>query len=165
MGGLKRDVVDASKISGQCSPQVNPKVARRESAPLLSWTKHSERLQREARVCYFVFKHPRARWHARTVAACTGAYLFSPIQLIPSFLPVIGFLDDFVVLVLGVKLLQRIIPSDVLAECRALADAVEITRREKIQLAAIAILWLIAAVAGSALMVDYIFKIFRAGRL
>jgi uncharacterized membrane protein YkvA (DUF1232 family) len=144
--------------SARHSNGANPNVVRRQSGSLLGWRQQSERFQREAKVCYFVFRHPRARWYARAVAACTAAYLFSPIQLIPSFLPVVGFLDDFVVLLLGVKLLQRIIPSDVLAECRELADAVEIGKQDKIKLAALTLLWLFAAVAGSALMVKYILR-------
>ena len=97
------------------------------------------------------------------VAACTTAYLFSPIQLIPSFIPVIGFLDDFLVLFLGVKLLLRITPADVFIECRELAEAAEISRKEQIRSAAaivvsvvIATVWLLAAVASSALLAAYI---------
>lgn len=57
------------------------------------------------------------------IAACAAGYLLSPIQLIPNFIPVIGFLDDLLVLALGVKLLQRAIPPEVLTEWRALAEA------------------------------------------
>jgi|ERR1700722_4907479 len=132
---------------------------------MLRWRQRAEQLKREALVCYFVFKHPRTRWYGRLVAASTVAYLFSPIQLIPSFIPVIGFLDDFVVLVAGVKLLQRIIPSDVLTECRERAEAVETGRREKIKSPAgvvgfvvVASLWVLAAVTASALMVKYVLR-------
>jgi uncharacterized membrane protein YkvA (DUF1232 family) len=102
-------------------------------------------------------------WYARFVAACIAGYLFSPIQLIPSFIPVIGFLDDFLVMFLGVKLLQKITPSDVLAECRELAEQAEVRRKEEIRSPAtvvaavvIATLWLLAAVAASALLAAYI---------
>lgn len=99
-------------------------------------------------------------WSARLVAVCTAGYLFSPVQLIPSFIPVIGFLDDFVVLLLGVKLLQRITPPDVLAECRELAKAAEVQRRKDIETSAtaaasvvIAVLWMLMAVGAGALIV------------
>ena len=95
----------------------------------------------------------------RTFASCTAAYLFSPIQLIPSFIPVIGILDDLVVVFLGLKLLQRITPADVLTECRGLADAGEVRRKEKIgSVASVAIVtvWLLAAYIASALMAAYI---------
>ena len=110
-----------------------------------------------------MLKHPRTRWYSRLVAACTAAYLFSPVQLIPSFIPVIGFLDDFLVLFLGAKLLQRITPADVFAECRELAAAAEIGRREEVRSVAavvasvaIATVWILAAITASALMAKYI---------
>ena len=130
--------------------------------PGQSWRQQAARLQKEAQVFYFAFRHPRVRWHARLVAVCTAAYLFSPIQLIPSFIPFIGFLDDLLVLLLGVKLLKRMIPVDVLAECRKLAETAEIRKKEEIRsvasvvgFAAVVSLWLVAAVAASALVVIY----------
>ena len=123
----------------------------------------AQRLQREAQVYYFVFKHPRAPWYAKVVAACSTGYVFSPIQLIPSYIPVIGFLDDFLALFVGAKLLQRIIPADVLSECRQMADAAEMRRKEEIRsMAAVAssvvivAVWLLAAVGASILMARYI---------
>ncbi len=129
-----------------------------------TWRRQAERLQKETQVFYFAFKHPRVRWYAKLIAAGTAAYLLSPIQLIPSFIPVIGFLDDLVVLVVGIKLLQRIIPSDVLGECRQRAEAAEIQRKEAgsslatVGFLAIASLWLIAAITASALIAAYIHR-------
>jgi uncharacterized membrane protein YkvA (DUF1232 family) len=85
-------------------------------------------LRKETQVFYFAFKHPRVPWYAKLVAAGTAAYLLSPVQLIPSFIPVIGFLDDLLVVLLGVKLLRKIIPADVFVECRRLAEAAEAKR-------------------------------------
>jgi uncharacterized membrane protein YkvA (DUF1232 family) len=134
-----------------------------EAGFAMSWRQQAHRLHREAHVFYFVFKHPRTRWYARFLAVCTAGYLLSPIQLIPSFIPVIGFLDDLAVLFLGAKLLQRITPPDVLTECRELADVAEIRRKEKIRSTAalvasvvIATVWLLAAITASALMAKYI---------
>jgi uncharacterized membrane protein YkvA (DUF1232 family) len=128
-----------------------------------SWRQHAQQLHREAHVFYFVFKHPRTHWYARLVALCTAGYLLSPIQLIPSFIPVIGFLDDLLVLFLGVKLLRRITPPDVLAECRELARAAEVRSKEEsrssaavVASVAIVTLWLLAAFTASALAVRYI---------
>ena len=125
----------------------------------MSWRQRAQRLQKEAHVFYFAFKHPRTPWYARLVAACTAGYPLSPIQFIPSFIPVIGFLDDFLVLLLGAKLLQRIIPTDVLAECRQSAEAAETRRKEEITSSArtvaalaIATLWLLVAVVASGLI-------------
>ena len=127
------------------------------------WRREAERLQKEAQVFYFAFKHPRMPWYARLVVAGTAAYLLSPIQLIPSFIPVIGFLDDLVVLVVGVKLLRKIIPPDVLTECRELAAAAEARRSAEIRsslavfgMVAIASLWLLAAVTATVLIAAYV---------
>lgn len=101
----------------------------------MSWKQQAKRLHKEARVSYLLCKHPRVPWYARLVAGGTAVYVFSPIQIIPSFIPLIGFLDDLLVLFLGIKLLLRIIPADVLKECRELADA-EVRRKDEIRLAA-----------------------------
>jgi len=88
-------------------------------------------------------------WFARLVAAVTAGYVLSPVQLIPSFIPVIGLLDDVLVLYLGVKLLQRITPPDVLAECRTRAQASETRNEEEIRSfpSAVAV-WVIVGVIG-----------------
>jgi uncharacterized membrane protein YkvA (DUF1232 family) len=137
---------------------------RSEPAFAVNWRRRAQRLQKEAHVFYFVFRHPRTRWYARLVAACAAGYVFSPIQLIPNFIPVIGTLDDFLVLFLGVKLLQRITPADVLTECRELADAAETRRKEEMRwVAAIAApvaivtVWFLAAIVASALMAAYVY--------
>lgn len=128
------------------------------------WRRRAERLHKDAQVFYFAFKHPRVRWYAKFLAAAVAAYLLSPIQLIPSFIPVIGFLDDLLVLVVGIKLLRRIIPSDVLTECRQRAKDAEMRRKENrsslafVGVFAIASLWLLAAMTASALIAAYIHR-------
>jgi uncharacterized membrane protein YkvA (DUF1232 family) len=66
------------------------------------WRQRQESFQREVCVVWMILKDSRTPWYARAAAACTVGYLFSPVQLIPSFIPVIGILDDFVVLWAGV---------------------------------------------------------------
>jgi uncharacterized membrane protein YkvA (DUF1232 family) len=129
----------------------------------MSWKEEAQKLQKEAHVFYCAFKHPRVPWYARVVAACSAGYLFSPVQLIPSFIPVIGFLDDFLVLFLGARLFKSLIPPEVLAECRQLAESSEIRRKEEIRtkasvvaFVAIAALWLVTAITASALMMRYL---------
>ena len=113
--------------------KVHPKIAGQEVSRLGSWKQQAQRLQREAHTFYLAFKHPRVPWFAKFIAACIAGYLFSPIQLIPSYIPVIGFLDDFLVLFLGARLLKRIIPPDVFAECREAALAAETRRKKEIR--------------------------------
>jgi uncharacterized membrane protein YkvA (DUF1232 family) len=62
-------------------------------------------------------RHPGVPWYAKLVAACSVCYVFSPIQLIPNFIPVIGQLDDVLVITLGLKLLRKWVPSEVLKQC------------------------------------------------
>ncbi|HEY7834942.1 MAG TPA: DUF1232 domain-containing protein, partial [Ktedonobacterales bacterium] len=71
---------------------------------------------------YLAGRDPRTPWYARAVAVCVAAYAFSPLDLIPDFIPVLGLLDDLVLLPLGIALAIRLIPPPVLADCRARAE-------------------------------------------
>ena len=131
---------------------------------MTNWKQQAKRVHKEAYVFYFVFRHPRTRWYTRCIAACTAGYLLSPVQLIPSFIPVIGFLDDFLVLFLGAKVVRRLTPPDVLKECQDLAYAAETRRRQQVgsglaRFAFIAIVasWLLAVVTASAFVAAYIY--------
>lgn len=124
--------------------------------------RRAQYLQKQAHVFYFVFKHPRTRWYGRLIALCAAAYVFSPIQLIPNFIPVIGCLDDVLVILLAARMIQRVTSPDVLAECRELADASEARRKDEFRWAVIApllltIVWFLTALAVSALVATYIY--------
>ncbi len=67
---------------------------------------------------YLACRDPRTPWYAKALAAAVAAYAFSPIDLIPDFIPVLGYLDDLLIVPLGIALAIRLIPSDVLADCR-----------------------------------------------
>src|SRR5271167_3995479 len=110
-----------------------PSMVRSKPPVAASWRRRVQRLQKEAHVFYFVFMHPRTRWYTKLIAAGSAGYLFSPVQLIPSFIPVIGFMDDALVLFLGAKVVQKLTPPDALRECRELADAAETRRREEVR--------------------------------
>lgn len=133
-----------------------------QRAPVISWKQQAQRVHKEAHVFYFVFKHPRTRWYTKCVAACSAGYLLSPVQLIPSFIPLIGFLDDFLILFWGARVIRKLTPPDVLAECRELADAAETRRKEEIRSTAaivtcaiIATVWIGGAIIASLLMAAY----------
>ena len=76
------------------------------------------RLKTELRALYLAYKDPRTPLHARVLAIVVVAYAFSPIDLIPDPIPVLGYLDDLVLIPLGIALAVRMVPPDVLAECR-----------------------------------------------
>jgi uncharacterized membrane protein YkvA (DUF1232 family) len=62
-------------------------------------------------------KHPQVPWYAKVVAGCAVLYVFSPIQIIPNFIPIIGQSDDVLVVSLGIKFLRRCVPQNVLDDC------------------------------------------------
>jgi uncharacterized membrane protein YkvA (DUF1232 family) len=76
-------------------------------------------LEADTFALYLAARDPRVPWHAKAVAALTAAYALSPIDLIPDFIPVIGYLDDLVLVPLGLALAIRLIPPAILAEHRA----------------------------------------------
>ena len=84
-----------------------------------AWAKS---LKRDVMTLWFVLKHPHTPWYARALAALLTAYALSPIDLIPDFIPVLGYLDDLIIVPAGIWLLLKIIPAQVLIECRNQAD-------------------------------------------
>jgi uncharacterized membrane protein YkvA (DUF1232 family) len=75
----------------------------------------------ETYALYLAYRDPRVPWYAKAFAACVVAYAFSPLDLIPDFVPVLGYLDDLVLVPLGIALALRMIPPAVLQECRSAA--------------------------------------------
>jgi uncharacterized membrane protein YkvA (DUF1232 family) len=73
--------------------------------------------------------HPQVPWHAKAVAGCAVLYVISPIQVIPNFIPILGQMDDVLVVTLGIKYLRRSVPQSVLDECESPSH---IHRRSKI---------------------------------
>lgn len=86
-------------------------------------------LTRDTYALYLAARHPGTPWYAKFIVACVVAYALSPIDLIPDFIPVLGFLDDLILIPLGMAVAIRLVPTDVLAECRARAQ--EATGGEK----------------------------------
>jgi uncharacterized membrane protein YkvA (DUF1232 family) len=86
---------------------------------LQSWVARARKFKLEAQALYLACRDTRTPWYAKAVAALVVAYAFSPIDLIPDPIPVIGHLDDVLLVPLGVWIAARLIPAEVLAECRA----------------------------------------------
>ncbi len=80
------------------------------------WKQRLRQLKRETYTVYLACKDPRVPWYARVLAGCVVAYAFSPIDLIPDFIPVIGYLDDLIIVPVGIWLVLKMIPPAVLAE-------------------------------------------------
>ena len=117
---------------------------------LAVWRQRAQLLKRDVYALYLACRDPRVPLLARVLAAGVAAYAFSPIDLIPDFIPVLGYLDDLIVVPLGVLLVLRMIPPPVLADCRARAEAEFAAGKPVNKLAAVVIvlIWLgLAALA------------------
>jgi uncharacterized membrane protein YkvA (DUF1232 family) len=82
----------------------------------------AKRIKRDAMTLWFAKSHPRTPWHAKALGIFVVAYALSPIDLIPDFIPVLGYLDDVILLPVLIWVAVRLLPPDVLAECRAQAE-------------------------------------------
>ncbi len=121
------------------------------------WKQKARWLKRQVLALYFAYRDPRTPWHARAFAALVVAYAFSPIDLIPDFVPVLGYLDDLVLVPLGVWLALKMVPAQVMADCQARAEAGlgEAKGRFKFMAVIIVALWLLVL----ALVILFIFRI------
>ena len=107
----------------------------------------AESLKRQSYALYLAGKDPRVPWYAKALAACVIAYLLSPIDLIPDFIPVIGYLDDLILIPAGIALTVKMIPADVWEECRYKAGQIDYTAKSKwIAAGVIAVAWIIVAI-------------------
>ena len=107
---------------------------------------NSKRLKNEVQAVYYVFISHKVGIVPKIVIIIALAYILSPIDLVPDFIPVLGYLDDLILVPLGIVLLIKIIPRDVLEECRAKAEAELSSEKPKSWVAAIIIvlIWLSA---------------------
>ena len=112
---------------------------------LKSWKTKSKQLRTEIVALYLAAKHPRTPWYAKVLAALIIGYALSPIDLIPDFIPVVGYLDDLIIIRAGIVLLIKIIPGDILEECRAKAQSDVLNRKPKNWVAGVVIvlIWLL----------------------
>jgi len=119
----------------------------------------AKQLKQETYAVYLASIDQRVPWYARVLAGFTVAYAFSPIDLIPDFIPIIGYLDDLIIVPLGIWLVLKMIPPAVLAECREKAAA-EIERGKPINRAAAAVIiaiWISCGIL-AAIWLKQIFK-------
>ena len=111
-----------------------------------SWKERALELKRETFALYFACRDPRVPWHAKVLAVGVVAYAFSPIDLIPDFIPVLGLIDDLILIPLGVIAVRALIPTAVLAECRERAIRMEAGPPNWIAAGLIVAIWIALAV-------------------
>lgn len=106
------------------------------------------KLKTEVYALYLAYRDPRVSLYARIFAAVVAGYAFSPIDLIPDFIPVLGYLDDLVLVPLGVALAIRMIPAPVLAECRERAREVMASGKpvNRVAAAVVVAVWVVLVV-------------------
>ena len=105
----------------------------------------ARRLKRDSHAVYLAARDPRVPWYAKLLAV--AGYALSPIDLIPDFIPVIGYLDDLVIVPLGVWLVVSLIPGEVMVECRTRASETKGRPTVRGGMVAIILLWVVGALA------------------
>src|SRR5262245_19662355 len=115
-----------------------------------AWTARARALKREVAALYLACRDPRVPWYAKAVAAVVVAYALSPIHRIPDFVPVLGYVDDLLVVPLGVLAVRWLIPPAILDDCRQRAALLTEQPTSRAGVAIIVGLWLAAALAVAA---------------
>ena len=104
-------------------------------------------LKREAYAIYIAARDPRTPWYAKALVFFVVAHTFSPIDLIPDFIPVLGYLDDLIITPGGIWLAVRLIPAEVMQEARATAALRDVDRSiGKVGAVIIILVWIISAI-------------------
>jgi uncharacterized membrane protein YkvA (DUF1232 family) len=102
-------------------------------------------LKQETLTLYVAARHPGTPWYARTAAVLVVGYALSPFDVIPDFIPVLGLLDDLVVVPVGIWLVLRLVPADVIADCRVEARVLASRPVSRAGAIAAVTLWVLAA--------------------
>ena len=112
---------------------------------LQTWRRRARELTAETYALYLAYRHPKTPWYAKVFAALVVGYVFSPIDPIPDFIPVVGLLDEMVVVPIGVLVAAKMVPTDVLEECRERARGVAEGEKPVSRVAAVVVvtLWLL----------------------
>ena len=119
------------------------------------WRSQAERLKMDTYAIYLAYKDSRTPWYARLFAACVVGYAFSPIDLIPDPIPILGYLDDLILVPLGVWIALKMIPPPVLAEYREKAQEAigQDKPASRAAAAVIVAIWLLLAMTAVAIVV------------
>ena len=88
---------------------------------IAAWKQKAKRIRQEIYALWLAMADRRVPWYAKALAFAVIAYAVSPIDLIPDFIPVLGYLDDLILIPAGIALVIKLVPRDVLADCRARA--------------------------------------------
>ncbi len=121
-----------------------------------AWKRRARKLKTETYALYLAYRDPRVPWYAKVFAALIVGYVFSPIDPIPDFIPVLGLLDEMVVVPIGVAIVLKMIPEGVMAECRQRAAEMEGKPTSRTAAFVIVAVWLLMAALGVFLAVGFL---------
>jgi uncharacterized membrane protein YkvA (DUF1232 family) len=122
----------------------------------------TSQLKRETYASCLAYRDPRTPWYTRILIACVIIYVFRPIELIPDFIPVIRYLDDLILVPLGLVLSIKMIPPTVLADCRQKANTMiaQENQRNRVATSIVILAWVLfvsfAVLFAARLMADWI---------
>lgn len=102
-------------------------------------------LKRDGHAIYLASRDPRVPWYAKALAVAVAGYALSPIDLIPDFIPIIGYLDELIILPLGIWLVVSLIPDEIMVEYRVKANEAGQRPTSRAGMAAIILLWIVGA--------------------
>jgi uncharacterized membrane protein YkvA (DUF1232 family) len=102
-------------------------------------------LKQDTLALYLAVRDPRTPWYAKAVAGAVVAYALSPLDLIPDFIPVLGYVDDLILVPLGITLALKLVPQDVMADCRLRANAASGRPISRLGAAFMIGVWVVAA--------------------
>jgi uncharacterized membrane protein YkvA (DUF1232 family) len=116
--------------------RVGDSVLLSKTMTIQRWKQRARHLKSEIHALYLACRDPRVPWYARFLAMCVVGYTFSPIDLIPDPIPILGYLDDLLVVPLGIALVVKLIPAEILAEHRTTARTATLGAKPKNWIAA-----------------------------
>lgn len=108
---------------------------------LLDWAR---RLKRDALTVWLAARDARTPWWVKALALAVAAYAFSPIDLIPDFIPVLGLLDDVIIVPLGILAVSRLVPAEVWRDSRAAAEVMAERPTSRVAAIIVVLIWLAA---------------------
>jgi uncharacterized membrane protein YkvA (DUF1232 family) len=98
-------------------------------------------VKRDVHAIYCAAHDPRVPWYAKALAICVAGYALSPIDLIPDFVPILGYMDDIIIVPLGILIVVKLIPPEIMAEHRAVAASAQDRPVSRTAALVIAIVW------------------------
>jgi uncharacterized membrane protein YkvA (DUF1232 family) len=131
-------------VQAQVTTSAHPVAVRPVLHKVKAWAR---RLKRDVHAIYLAARSPRVPWHAKIIAIAVAGYALSPVDLIPDFIPVLGYVDDLIIVPLGIWLVLSLIPEEVIAEYRAIADKAETRPSSKVAAIAIVAIWIVGSAA------------------